>query len=53
MISEKGERTGLAEAKKHMAWYVAGIKGAASARARVMTATSPNDIKEIFSSLLK
>jgi tRNA-dihydrouridine synthase B len=51
-IHAKGERVGIAEAKKHMAWYVAGIKGAASARARVMTATCPDDIKEIFTSLI-
>ncbi len=51
MIEEKGERTGLAEAKKHMAWYVAGIKGAANARARIMTAQTANDIRIIFNRL--
>ena len=53
MILAKGERTGLAEAKKHMAWYIGGIRGAAVARASIMTATTPAQIKEIFAALLE
>ncbi len=53
MIALKGERTGLAEAKKHMAWYISGLKGSAAARASVMTANSENGIKEIFEKLLE
>ena len=50
-IEQKGERTGLAESKKHMAWYINGIKGAAQARAAIMVATSADEIKAIFDSL--
>jgi len=53
MIELKGERTGLAEAKKHMAWYIGGVRGAAQARASIMTAENANQIKDIFAVLLK
>ena len=36
MIKEKGERIGIAEAKKHMAWYTVGTKGSAEARKEIM-----------------
>ncbi len=51
MIALKGERTGLAEAKKHMAWYIGGVRGAAAARASIMTADTADRIKEIFATL--
>ncbi len=52
MIKEKGEYTGLAEAKKHMAWYVSGLKDSARARAAIMVASSSHEVKEIFRYLL-
>lgn len=52
VIREKGERTGVAEAKKHMAWYINGIKGAAQARNDIMSAINADAIKEIFAGLL-
>ena len=52
MIAHKGERVGLAEGKKHMGWYLSGIRGAATARNRIMTAKSREEIKDIFSELL-
>ena len=52
MIIDKGERVGLAEAKKHMAWYINGIKGAAQARSSIMTASSAQEIKDVFNGLL-
>ncbi len=53
MVRDKGERIGLAEAKKHMAWYVSGLKDSARARAAVMVAESASEIKEIFEKLLE
>ncbi|MBR2353738.1 MAG: tRNA dihydrouridine synthase DusB [Clostridia bacterium] len=44
MISHKGERVGLAEAKKHMAWYLHGIRGAASARTEIMNSRTAEEI---------
>lgn len=52
VIADKGERVGLAEAKKHMAWYLTGIDGAARARNAVMRAATPEEIVEIFESLI-
>ena len=52
VIREKGERIGVAEAKKHMAWYINGVKGAAQARNDIMTAATADDIKKIFLCLL-
>ncbi len=51
MIAHKGERVGLAEAKKHMAWYLGGIRGAAAARSAIMTSESSERICQIFEEL--
>ncbi len=51
MIEDKGERVGLAEAKKHMAWYLQGMRGSATARSAIMQATSAEEIVTIFTIL--
>lgn len=48
MIAEKGERIGVAEAKKHLSWYCHGIEGAAAARGRLMQATSYEELATIL-----
>ena len=48
MIAEKGERIGVAEAKKHLSWYCHGIEGAAAARGRLMQATSYEELAAIL-----
>jgi tRNA-dihydrouridine synthase len=52
MVAEKGERTGIPEARKHMAWYVHGVRGAAGARGEIMKAASLAALEEVFDSLL-
>ena len=52
MIAEKGERTGVAEAKKHMAWYVSGVRDSNKARAELMTSTTSEQIKQIIERLI-
>lgn len=52
MIRERGERAGFAEGKKHMAWYVNGMRGSAAARNEIMCAESSARVKEIFDRLL-
>ena len=52
MLSEKGERVGLAESKKQMAWYIHGVPGAAEARGRIMSATTPSQIEHILYALM-
>jgi tRNA-dihydrouridine synthase B len=53
MIEEKGERVGFAESKKQLAWYIHGVTGAAEARGRLMTATSPDEAADIMRGLLR
>ena len=48
MITEKGERVGVAEAKKHLAWYCHGMEGAAAARSRLMLAASYDELAAIL-----
>ena len=47
-IAHKGERVGLAEGKKHMAWYLSGIRGAAAARNAIMVAKDRDEISAIL-----
>ena len=53
MLNDKPERRATAEAKKHIAWYIKGINGAASARAAVMNAQNSEEIFEILTELQK
>ena len=53
MIERKGERLGIAEGKKHLSWYISGMNGAASARNRIMTASSFDEIINILNEMLK
>lgn len=48
LVSEKGERAGIAESRKHMAWYLHGVRGAAAARDEVMQAETLDAMREIF-----
>lgn len=50
-LIHKGERVGLAEGKKHMAWYLSGVRGAASARNAIMIAKSRDEIVEILTAI--
>lgn len=52
IVREKGERIGIAESRKHMAWYLHGIRGAATARNAVMTATTLDGLRAIFAELM-
>ena len=51
LVAEKGERTGIAESRKNMAWYLRGVRGAAAARNAVMTATTVEQIETIFEAI--
>lgn len=47
MMAEKGERVGIAEAKKHLAWYCRGMDGAAAARGRIMQSDTYDELAAI------
>lgn len=48
MVAEKGEYVAAAEAKKHVAWYIKGIRDAASLRDRIMKSESTEQLKNIL-----
>ena len=52
MVEAKGERIGIAEGKKHIGWYISGMNGAASARNRIMMASTLDEIKNILDEFL-
>lgn len=47
MAEEKGEYTAVREARKHVAWYIKGVPGAAAARHRINSAETLSDIEKI------
>ena len=53
MLREKGDRVGLAEAKKHMSWYIAGVNGAAAARAKMMEAKHAEELLDVLHALFE
>lgn len=52
LVAEKGERVGIAEARKHMAWYMHGVRGAAAARNAVMSASTLNEVEAVLNRLM-
>lgn len=53
LAEEKGESVGIAESRKHMAWYLHGMRGAASARGEIMRATTLDAMRAIFDGLMQ
>ena len=53
LCSLKGEYIGIREARKHAAWYIKGIEGAAAARERINRCESLVDMKNVLISLAK
>jgi nifR3 family TIM-barrel protein len=52
MVEQKGMRVGMAEAKKHAAWYVRDVRYAALTRDRIMQAERPEDIRAVYDELI-
>ena len=52
MIEKKGARVGVAEARKHMAWYCKGLRGAAAVRDGLMHAESLEEIGTLLATLV-
>ncbi len=48
----KGERIGLREARKHAAWYIRGLRGAAQYRARCGQISTMDDLRQIALELI-
>lgn len=46
LIAEKGEYIGIREARKHIAWYIKGLKGAAKLKGTVFAIDSAQEMRE-------
>ena len=53
LIEDKGEYTGIREARKHLAWYIKGMRGATTARVEINAAESLDTVIEILVRLEK
>jgi nifR3 family TIM-barrel protein len=52
MIGYKGERRAMNEARKHVAWYLKGMRGAAEFRRRAGLLESPAQLKALIGEIL-
>ncbi|MDR2904199.1 MAG: tRNA dihydrouridine synthase DusB [Clostridiales bacterium] len=52
LIDYKGAYTGLREIRKHLCWYIKGIKGAPEARVRINRTETYPEMKQILMDLL-
>lgn len=53
LCDEVGEKIGVCEARKHLAWYTKGMRFGTSARSMINTATTLDDINRIIDYLLE
>ena len=53
MVKVKGEHIGMLEARKHMAWYVKGMHGAAKIKDLINSISEYEQMKNVISSLLE
>lgn len=51
MIESKGESAGIAESRKHLGWYMKGIRGAAELRNRINCAEDLDELRALLLSL--
>ena len=53
MLKYKEHRTAILESRKHTAWYLTGLKGAAALRRLCGEISSIDDVKQIFEKALE
>lgn len=52
MVQHKGEQIGVREMRKHAAWYIKGLQGAAQTRNLLMESKTKQEMEKILSSLV-
>ena len=52
LCEDKGEYIGVREARKHLGWYIKGLRGASDARGRINKAKSREELFDILRCLL-
>ena len=53
LIAYKGERVGVAESRKHLAWYIKGMRGAAELRNQINSAASVDELTSLLLRLVE
>ena len=53
MIADKGEHTGVLEARRHLSYYIHDEKGAADTRAKLNAATTYEEMENVLSAYLR
>lgn len=53
LIELKGERTGVCEMRKHIAWYIKGMRNSTYVREKVFRMTDPDEIIMLLNEYLK
>ncbi len=53
LIREKGERVGISESRKHVAWYLHGLRGSAAARNAIMSAVTFSELEAVINAVKK
>ncbi len=53
LVEDKGERTGMKEARRQAAWYIKGISGAAALRNRFGTMNTLSDLDALIDEILQ
>ena len=53
LIADKGEYTGIREARKHLAWYLKGMRSATTARVNINHSESADEVVDILDRVLE
>lgn len=53
LVHEKGERVGVCEARKHLAWYTKGMRFSAGARGMINSVCSLDDVNRVIDFLFE
>ena len=53
MIRDKGETQAVPEARKHISWYLKGLRGGAPVRVKINHAEKYSEVEEILFDYLK
>lgn len=48
LIEQKGERIGVCEMRKHIAWYIKGLRNAAAVKEKVFSTTSAEEVLKLL-----
>lgn len=52
LAEDKGEERGIKEARKHIAWYIKGMRDNAAAKNKIFKANTLSEIDEVFEDML-